>query len=80
MSRYVSPAESLRQFPTLAARRADGAALKGTVRLVAGVPRRLGFLRVVPGRNLWSWRLEAGELTCRGSRSSRADCILRRAV
>ena len=32
LSRYVTPAESLRQFPTLAARGPAGATLKGTVR------------------------------------------------
>jgi hypothetical protein len=36
-SSYLSAAESMRRFPTLAARRADGASLKGTVR------RRLHF-------------------------------------
>ena len=32
LSRFVTAAESLRRFPTLAAQRRDGATLKGTVR------------------------------------------------
>ena len=32
LSRYTTPAESLRQFPTLAAQGPKGSSLKGTVR------------------------------------------------
>lgn len=40
LSRYVSPGEARRQFPTLSPTREDGKTLKGTVRAAAALTTR----------------------------------------